>query len=208
METVSWKVEGMSCSACAQTINGFLEKKGMKDVRVSLTAGEAQFLNEPGIPEQDLKKGIEGLGYHVAEEIAAKKHSNKFIRYLAISFPLTLILQLHMLGHGPLLHWIHNSWVQLIICLPVYITGMYYFGRSAIQSIRQRSPNMNVLIALGATAAFIYSLTGTLLNLGESYLFYETAAAIITLVFFGNYLEERSSRQRSEPSHDWSEHKK
>jgi Cu+-exporting ATPase len=192
METVSWKVEGMSCSACAQTINGFLEKKGMKDVRVSLTAGEAQFLNEPGIPEQDLKKGIEGLGYHVAEEIAAKKHSNKFIRYLAISVPLTLILQLHMLGHGPLLHWIHNSWVQLIICLPVYITGMYYFGRSAIQSIRQRSPNMNVLIALGATAAFIYSLTGTLLNLGESYLFYETAAAIITLVFFGNYLEERS----------------
>jgi P-type Cu+ transporter len=192
METVSWKVEGMSCSACAQTINGFLEKKGMKDVRVSLTAGEAQFLNEPGIPEQDLKKGIEGLGYHVAEEIAAKKHSNKFIRYLAISVPLTLILQLHMLGHGPLLHWIHNSWVQLIICLPVYITGMYYFGRSAIQSIRQRSPNMNVLITLGATAAFIYSLTGTLLNLGESYVFYETAAAIITLVFFGNYLEERS----------------
>ncbi len=51
---------------------------------------------------------------------------------------------------------------------------------------------MNVLIALGAGAAFIYSLTGTLLGLGESYLFYETAAAIITLVFFGNYLEERS----------------
>ena len=54
--------------------------------------------------------------------------------------------------------------------------------------------NMNVLIALGATAAFVYSLTGTLLGLGESYLFYETSAAIITLVFFGNYLEERSLR--------------
>ena len=52
----------MSCSACAQTINVFLEKKGMKDVRVSLTAGEAHFLNEPGLPEQELKKGIEGLG--------------------------------------------------------------------------------------------------------------------------------------------------
>jgi len=76
METVNWKVEGMSCSACAQTINGFLEKKGMKEVRVSLTAGEAQFLNVPGLLEQDLKKGIEELGYHVADEFSGKKHPN------------------------------------------------------------------------------------------------------------------------------------
>jgi P-type Cu+ transporter len=192
METVSWKVEGMSCSACAQTINGFLEKKGMQDVRVSLTAGEAHFRNEKGVPETELKKGIEGLGYHVAEESSAKKHPNKFVRYLSICVPLTLILQLHMLGHGPLLHWLHNPWVQLVICLPVFIAGMNYFGRSAISSIQHGPLNMNVLIALGASAAFIYSLTGTLLGLGESYLFYETSAAIITLVFFGNYLEERS----------------
>ncbi len=192
METVNWKVEGMSCSACAQTINGFLEKKGMKDVRVSLTAGEAHFQNVPGLPEQELKKGIEGLGYHVTEETSNKKYSNKFVRYLTICIPLTLVLQLHMLGHMPILHWIMNPWVQLIICLPVYITGMYYFGRSAVHSLLQRSTNMNVLIALGATAAFLYSLTGTLFGLGESYLFYETSAAIITLVFFGNYIEERS----------------
>ncbi len=192
METVNWKVEGMSCSACAQTINGFLEKKGMKEVRVSLTAGEAQFLNLPGVPEQELKKGIESLGYRVADESSTKKHTNKFVRYLAICLPLTLILQLHMLGEGPYLNWIHNAWVQLVICLPVYITGMYYFGRSAINSLRQGSSNMNVLITLGATAAFVYSLSGTLQGLGESYIFYETAAAIITLVFFGNYVEERS----------------
>jgi Cu+-exporting ATPase len=192
METVNWKVEGMSCSACAQTINGFLEKKGMKDVRVSLTAGEAQFLNVPGMPEQELKKGIENLGYHVADETPSKKRSNKFIRYLLICLPFALILQLHMLGHGPLLHWILNPWVQLILCLPVYITGMNYFGRSALNGIAQGALNMNVLITLGATAAFLYSLTGTLLGLGENYLFYETSAAIITLVFFGNYLEERS----------------
>jgi copper chaperone CopZ len=61
METVNWKVEGMSCSACAQTINGFLEKKGMLDVKVSLTAGEAHFRNETGVPELELKKGIENL---------------------------------------------------------------------------------------------------------------------------------------------------
>ena len=182
----------MSCSACAQTINGYLEKKGMKDVVVSLTAGEAHFRNVAGIPEQVLKKGIEGLGYHVKEHADSKKHPNKFVRFLSICAPFTAILQLHMFGHGPLLHWLHNSWVQLLLCLPVYITGMYYFGRTAINGLRQGSYNMNVLIALGATAAFVYSLTGTILNLGESYQFYETAAAIITLVFFGNYLEERS----------------
>src|SRR5579864_835886 len=179
METVNWKVEGMSCSACAHTINGFLEKKGMKDVRVSLTAGEAHFQNVPGLPEQELKRGIEGLGYHVAEATTNKKHSNKFVRYLSICIPLTLILQLHMLGHSSLLHWLMNPWAQLVLCLPVYVTGMYYFGRSAVQSLLQRSANMNVLIALGATAAFLYSLTGTLFGLGESYLFYETSAAII-----------------------------
>ncbi len=109
METVNWKVEGMSCSACAQTINGFLEKKGMKDVQVSLTAGEAHFRNEAGIPEQELKKGIEGLGYHVAEESSGKKHTNKFVRYLAICIPFTLILQLHMLGHASTFTLAHKS---------------------------------------------------------------------------------------------------
>src|ERR1017187_7160915 len=103
METVNWKVEGMSCSACAQTINGFLEKKGMRDVKVSLTAGEAQFRNESGVPEQELIKGIEHLGYRVAEGSSPKKRTNKFIRYLAICVPFTLVLQLHMLGHGSLL---------------------------------------------------------------------------------------------------------
>ncbi|HEX3080677.1 MAG TPA: cadmium-translocating P-type ATPase, partial [Puia sp.] len=192
METVNWKVEGMSCSACAQTINGFLEKKGMKDVRVSLTAGEAHFQNVPGLPEQELKKGLEGLGFHIAEETSNKKYTNKFVRFLIICIPFTLILQLHMLGHMPIFHWLMNPWAQLVLCLPVYVTGMYYFGRSAIHSLIQFSTNMNVLIALGATAAFLYSLTGTLFGLGESFLFYETSAAIITLVFLGNYIEERS----------------
>jgi Cu+-exporting ATPase len=192
METINWKVEGMSCSACAQTINGFLEKKGMKDVKVSLTAGEAQFKNETGIREQDLKKGIEGLGYHVVDETAPSKHFNKYLRFLLICIPFTLLLQLHMLGNIPLLHWLHNGWVQLILCLPVFAIGIYVFGRSAVNGIRQGSYNMNVLITLGATASFVYSLVGTVLNLGESFFFYETSAAIVTLVLFGNYLEDRA----------------
>src|SRR6478736_385708 len=85
-----------------------------------------------------------------------------------------------------------ESWLQLALCLPVYIVGMNFFGRSAIKSLRNGIPNMNVLVALGATAAFVYSLIGTLMEGGHQYLFFETAATIITLVFFGNYLEDSS----------------
>jgi Cu+-exporting ATPase len=76
---------------------------------------------------------------------------------------------------------------------------MSFFGKSAWISLRNKMPNMNVLIALGATAAFAYSLIGTLMGQGEQYLFYETAATIITLVFLGNYLEDASmqSTQRA-----------
>jgi Cu+-exporting ATPase len=64
-----------------------------------------------------------------------------------------------MLGHlGLGLHFLHNPLVQLALCLPVFIVGMSYFGKSAINSLRSGIPNMNVLIALGATAAFVYSL--------------------------------------------------
>jgi Cu+-exporting ATPase len=92
-----------------------------------------------------------------------------------------------------------NPWIQLALCLPVYIVGMSFFGKSALKSLRNGIPNMNVLIALGATAAFVYSLIGTVFNLGNQFLFYETAATIITLVFMGNYLEEASmqSTQRA-----------
>jgi len=97
------------------------------------------------------------------------------------------------------IHWLMNPWLQLVLCLPVYLVGMSFFGKSAIKSLRNGIPNMNVLISIGATAAFAYSLMGTLMGQGEQYLFYETAATIITLVFFGNYLEDASmqSTQRA-----------
>lgn len=198
METVNWKVEGMSCSACAQTVEGFLKKKGMQAVSVSLTAGEVSFQHESNIPEAELKKGISNLGYFVADGSAQKKPVNRFLLYLAVCAPFTGILLLHMFSHWRPLHWLGNAWVQFALCVPVYTTGMYFFGRSAISSLRMGKPNMNVLIALGATAAFVYSLAGTILQLGDAYLFYETSAAIITLVLLGNYIEERSLHSTQE----------
>jgi Cu+-exporting ATPase len=106
---------------------------------------------------------------------------------------------LHMLHKWIPMHWLMNPWVQLGLCLPVFIVGMDYFGRSAIKSLRNGIPNMNVLVALGATAAFVYSLLGAVNGWGADYLFFETTATIITLVFLGNYMEDASveSTQRA-----------
>ncbi len=191
---VNWKVEGMDCANCALTISAYLKKQGMQEVKVNPVSGEVLFeKKELGVTEETLKKGITDLGYTVLAADApapAGKSTNKFLRYLLVAAPFTVLLMLHML---PLhLHWLMHPWLQLVLCLPVYITGMRFFGRSAWKSLANGIPNMNVLIALGATAAFVYSLAGTVLNLGETYLFYETTASIITLVFLGNYLEDVS----------------
>jgi Cu+-exporting ATPase len=203
METVKWKVEGMTCANCALTINKYLDKKGMQNIRVNPIDAEVTFEKIEGGDAKSLIKGINDLGYHVIdqEQGAAAKlpfFSNQRNRLL-FTLPFTLVLMLHMLENWIHIHWLMNPWIQLMICLPVYIVGMSFFGKSAWISLRNKMPNMNVLIALGATAAFVYSLIGTLMGQGEQYLFYETAATIITLVFLGNYLEDASmqSTQRA-----------
>jgi Cu+-exporting ATPase len=203
METVKWKVEGMTCANCALTINKYLDKKGMQNIRVNPIDAEVTFEKIEGGDAKSLIKGINDLGYHVIdqEQGAAAKlpfFSNQRNRLL-FTLPFTLVLMLHMLENWIHIHWLMNPWIQLMLCLPVYIVGMSFFGKSAWISLRNKMPNMNVLIALGATAAFVYSLIGTLMGQGEQYLFYETAATIITLVFLGNYLEDASmqSTQRA-----------
>lgn len=205
MKTVNWKVEGMTCSNCALTIHKYLEKEGMADVKVSLASGDVSFgLNGGNIPSQQIAKGIESLGYTVHDEegtiTPSKKkflsnHKQRFLFCLLFTAPLML----HMLDKWVNIHWLMNPWIQLALCLPVFIVGMDFFGRSAIKSIRNGMPNMNVLVAIGATAAFVYSLIGTIFNLGTGFLFYETAASVITLVFLGNFLEDASiqSTQRA-----------
>jgi P-type Cu+ transporter len=198
METVNWKVEGMDCANCALAITKYLEKQGMQQVKVNPVVGDVVFdLVEAGNKES-LQKGIERLGYKVVQETAAattkvqSQSVNKFLRYTLWCLPFTLVLMLHMLDPWVHVHWLMNGWVQFALCLPVFLIGMSYFGKSAWNSIRNGVPNMNVLVAIGATAAFGYSLIGTIAHWGHDFLFYETAATIITLVFLGNYMEEAS----------------
>jgi Cu+-exporting ATPase len=202
-EVVKWKVEGMDCTTCALNISKYLEKQGLKNVKVNFATGDVLFDEVAEEKKEKIAKGIDGLGYKVVnklEEVSEKKpflstHLHRFLFCL----PFTAVLMMHMLDRWVHIHWLMNPWIQLALCIPVYLVGMSFFGKSAWKSIRNRMPNMNVLIAVGATAAFVYSLYGTLTGQAEQYLFYETAATIITLVFLGNYLEDASvaSTQRA-----------
>jgi P-type Cu+ transporter len=204
METINWKIEGMSCSTCALTIGKYLEKKGVQNVKVSLASGDVSFDTANEVDRSQLQKGISDLGYTVVKEDAAaggtsKAPLNKHLKYFLFCLPFTVLLLGHMFGGAGPFHWLMHPWIQLLLCLPVFVAGMLFFGRSAINSVLNGLPNMNVLIALGSTAAFVYSLVGTLWQLGPDYLFYETTASIITIVFLGYYLEDASiqATQRS-----------
>ena len=188
----------MDCSNCALTIRKYLEKEGVQNIRVNFVDGDVAFEVNGNSSAQQIHKGIDALGYKVTGTLEADKAGapvqkmNIHLKYTLICLPFTLVLLLHMVHDRTGWHWLMNPWLQLSLCLPVYLVGMSYFGKSAAKSLRNGIPNMNVLITVGATAASAYSLTRTLMNMGEDYLFYETAASIITLVFFGNYLESAS----------------
>jgi Cu+-exporting ATPase len=196
MEKVEWKVEGMDCTNCALTITKYLKKEGLEDVKVNFIGGDVSFGLNANQSKEQLAKGIENLGYHVLDlpqtinpKTKVKFFHNHLQRFL-FCLPFTLVLMLHMLPWH--IHFLMNPWIQLAICLPVYFVGMGYFGVSAVKSLARGIPNMNVLIAVGATAAFVYSLIGTLGNMGMDYIFYETTATIITLVFLGEWVEHKS----------------
>jgi len=202
MEKVQWQVEGMDCSNCALTIRRYLEKEGMKDVKVNFATGDVSFDVNGNANTSKLSKGILSLGYKVANEQQAKTERTPFLsthlQRFFFCLPFTLLLVLHMIP-GVEIHWLMNPWVQLALTIPVYIVGMSFFGKSAWKSLRNGLPNMNVLIAVGATAAFVYSLYGTLSGQSANYMFYETTATILTLVFLGNLMEDTSvqSTQRA-----------
>lgn len=196
MEKISWKVSGMSCTNCALTVDKYLRNQGMQDIKVNFIGGDVSFENAANLPTQEIAKGIEGLGYHIETGEASPSRQNRRIfknhlqRFL-FCFVFTAPLMLHMVP-GVHIHVLMNPYFQLALTAPVFIAGMSYFGKSAINSVVKGVPNMNVLVALGAVAAFIYSLYGTLRADASLYMFYETTATIITLVFLGNWLEERS----------------
>ena len=188
-------VEGMTCANCAAGIQKHLTSKGLEEVNVNFSTSEASFVTNQ-FSTTEVEVLIKKLGYKVIKEEETEKISTQ-----EKLFYFTLIFTLPLFSHMflPNVDILQNPLVQFILCLPVYIVGTWFFGKSAIGSIKSKSLNMDVLITIGSSAAFFYSIYGWYLyegtDLAHKFLFFETSATIITLVLLGNLLEHKSVKQ-------------
>lgn len=196
---ISLHIEGMTCNNCAAGIAKSLQKSGFTDADASFLDGEVTFTEVKGKSTAEAVRNIEKLGYSVKsdDQTIKTKGLSGIEKKFIISLIFTLPLFLHMFM--PANWWINNPIVQIALCLPVYTIGFIHFGKSALGSLKAGMANMDVLIFIGSTSAFLYSLIGTALYWGQpemhNYMFFETAATIITLVLLGNLLEHRSVQQ-------------
>ncbi len=189
----------MTCNNCALGISKSLKQIGFDDADANFIDGEVSF-SSPSERETDKAIAqIKKLGYTVKDdsspivENGLSSIEKKFIFSLIFSVPLFM----HMFV--PHHWWINNPWVQLALALPVFILGILHFGKSAWGSLRAGMANMDVLIFIGSSSAFLYSLVGWYMHAGtpelHNFLFFETATTIISLVLLGNVLEHRSVQQ-------------
>ncbi|MFK8161194.1 MAG: heavy metal translocating P-type ATPase [Lewinella sp.] len=194
------RVDGMDCNNCAMSIHRFLERKGLTDVLVNFQTKEVRYRKDDDALDIDgVRAGINRLGFTVVEtpipgeDLHAHEHQDRSRRRLIFCALLTApLLMAHLLmTFGVHTGLMHNGWIQLALAGPVYLVGGLHFGKSALAGLRLRLLNMDVLIFLGSTAAFVYSLVGLVWQ-NPDYYFFETAATIITLVLVGNWLEARA----------------
>ncbi len=190
-EKKTLRVGGMTCTGCATTVKNALEKEGATDVYVDFSMGEAVFQKPDSVPIEKFIKAIERSGYIVKDENDKNihQHHQKVKWLFIISAILTVPLLLSMFLD---VSFLHRFEIQLLFSTPVILMGIYHFGKSAVQSILHKSPNMDVLILTGSMAAYLYSIAGWLLHQSHQYMFFETAASIITFIMLGNLIEQYS----------------
>lgn len=197
---VTLSIEGMDCANCALGITRKLVKSGNEDVHVNFATGEANLRLGQGQTIDRVVSDIEGLGYHViGRPDKAAAASGRFGIEAKFWFCLVFTIPLFF-GHMLFSHdaAMNQPLVQLLLCSPVFAVGAWHFGRSAWGSLKSGVPNMDVLILIGSSSAFIYSLLGYVqhnAHEAHEYLFFETAATIITLVLLGNLIEHRSVKR-------------
>jgi len=188
-ERVDLPVSGMTCAACARTIERTLANTaGVERARVNLATNTATVEYRPDLVHvADFIAAIEELGYGVPKTEARPNSAEPAYRrrlLVAVLFAAP-VLVLGMLHQSP--------WLQLVLTSPVvFYSGAPFYG-AAWRALRHFSANMNSLIAVGTGAAFLYSLWETLRGGHEVY--YEAAAVIIALILLGRTLEARAQGQ-------------
>jgi len=227
-QTITLPITGMTCANCVATVEKGLRKlDGVEQVAVNLATEKAIVTFDASkLQKADLVRQVERVGYGVVEaadeeledaERAARKAEVAKQQHLLIVgtlFTVPLFVLSMLRDFGVLGEWAWNPWVNVVmwvLATPVqfYVGWQYYVG--GYKALRNDSANMDVLVALGSSVAYIYSIFVTLFDLIGSYtgnmqlqmllghhVYFETAAVIITLIITGKLLEARAKGQTSE----------
>lgn len=196
-------IEGMSCASCVVRIEGALSKvPGVLEVSVNIATESASVRILPTLSTAELLSAVEAAGYtaKTAEPLASngpvvdREKATLEIDVLVGAAALTAPLVLPMLIMPFGIHWELNGVVQLALATPVQFIGGAKFYRGAYKALRAHAANMDVLVALGTSAAFGLSLVHLIKG---GHLYFESAAAIITFVLLGKWLESRAKKQTS-----------
>ncbi|MCA1038640.1 heavy metal translocating P-type ATPase [Bacillus infantis] len=218
-EKAELAITGMTCAACSSRIEKGLKKmEGISDANVNLALERADVIYNPAaVSPADLIKRVEKLGYGAAlkseegtgeeqdhREREIERQKGKFIFALILSLPLLWA----MAGHFSFTSFLYvpemfmNPWVQLALAAPVqFIIGRQFYT-GAYKALRNGSANMDVLVALGTSAAFFYSLYLSIKSIGSGghsvNLYFETSAVLITLIILGKLFEAKAKGRSSE----------
>lgn len=222
-----YKIEGMTCAACSASVERVTRRlPGMKEAGVNLVAAKLTVIydEEQTTPEAIMAK-VKKAGFGIEpyvdsakrrEEAARKEErerrsaKRRLLVAAVFAVPLLYLAMGHMLPKPlplpgfllPEKEPLMFALVQLCLTIPVLICGRSFFiiGYKAFWA---KSPNMDTLVAVGTTAAFLYSLVQTVMTAMDNggavhHLYYESAAVVITLIMLGKYMERRSKGKTSE----------
>jgi Cu+-exporting ATPase len=198
-------ITGMTCAACSARIEKVLNRLPAVEATVNFASERAQVSFDPSSMTIDrLLETIRKAGYDAHEpaqaqqedalaEASARKDRQHFVVAALLTAPLVAQMIPMLLG---LHEWMLPNWVQFLLATPVqfWIGARFYAG--AWHALRGGAANMDVLIALGTSAAWAYS-TYVLMQGGEGHVYFEASAAIITLVLLGKLLESGAKRRAS-----------
>lgn len=208
------KISGMSCAACSARVEKVLGRMdGVYSAVVNLASEKASVeYDSSKIKVSDIIKAVDSIGYKAerADEISSdreKEQREKEIRRLRLELVISAVLTAPLLFSmllmvtGIDIPFFHNEYFQLIIATPVQFIIGFRFYRNAYHALRSRSANMDVLIAMGTTASYFFSIYNAFFA-GHGHemkeLYFETSAVIITLILLGKYLEAVAKGRTSE----------
>ncbi|WLV25197.1 heavy metal translocating P-type ATPase [Aciduricibacillus chroicocephali] len=218
MDQAEFLITGMSCAACANRIEKRLNNMdGVAEATVNFALESVLVKYNPGqVSAQDMKEAVKKLGYALEQkreetgdqtdyrQKEIHKQTSKFIFSAILSLPLlwAMVSHFEFTSFIWLPDILMNPWVQLALATPVqFIIGrQFYVG--AYKALRNKSANMDVLVALGTSAAYFYSLYLSIRSIGSNTgmveLYFETSAVLITLIILGKLFEAKAKGRSSE----------